>query len=309
MIHLFSPAPALDLEAVVRPPVSGKIGALGQWSFSPGGKAVNLARFLRAWKMNGRLTLGSGGGTDPSHVLYAALLRREGLRASYVDPVAPIRLNLVTHQPESSSKYNHSGFPLSAKSLATYERETLARLKRGDTWVLAGRVPFGASLERVPAWVKRLERQGVRCVVDTSGLLLKALLKASPSFLKVNLHEIGEALGREIDSLEDLLAMLPSLQSRGLRHGAVTDGDRGALLWDGAEIALALPPKVRASSRVVVGAGDAFLAGYLKAWRDHASLTERARWAVASGACVAKDGIDGFDPRLVASLSRGVTFG
>jgi fructose-1-phosphate kinase PfkB-like protein len=62
-------------------------------------------------------------------------------------------------------------------------------------------------------------------------------------------------------------------------------------------------------SRVVVGAGDAFLAGYLKAWRDHASLTERARWAVASGACVAKDGIDGFDPRLVASLSRGVTFG
>ncbi len=309
MIHLFSPAPALDLEAVVRPPVSGKIGALGQWSFSPGGKAVNLARFLRAWKMSGRLTLGCGGGTDPSHVLYAALLRREGLRASYVDPLAPIRLNLVTHQPEHSSKYNHSGFPLSAKSLAVYERATLARLKRGDTWVLAGRVPSGAVVARVPVWAKRLEARGVRCVVDTSGLPLKALLKVSPSFLKVNLHEIGDALDRRIGSLEDFLVLLPSLQSRGLRHGAVTDGDRGALLWDGAEIALARPPKVRASSGVVVGAGDAFLAGYLKAWRDRASLTDRARWAVASGACVARDGIDGFDPRVVVRLARGVTFG
>jgi 6-phosphofructokinase 2 len=181
MIHLFSPAPALDLEAVVRPPVSGKIGALGRWSFSPGGKAVNLARFLRAWKMNGRLTLGSGGARIPA--TFCTRRSSVGRVACFLcGPCRPIRLNLVTHQPESSSKYNHSGFPLSAKSLATYERETLARLKRGDTWVLAGRVPFGASLERVPAWVKRLERQGVRCVVDTSGLLLKALLKASPSF-------------------------------------------------------------------------------------------------------------------------------
>lgn len=304
MIRLFSPAPALDLEVGIAPPTSGKIGSLRKFVFSPGGKAVNVSRFFRAWRVPHRLDLGAGGGKDPTHVLYSALLAREGLRASYLDPASPIRLNLVTHRGGTSDKYNHPGFSLAPEALRTYGRSTLSRTRRGDVWVLTGRVPRGLSAGVLRRWMGVLRTRGVRRVIDTSGESLRALLGERPDFVKVNLHEFGEALGRRFRSLDELWALLPALHARGLTHGAVTDGARGALAWEGAEAVRShSAPSVRALP-LVVGAGDAFLAGYLRAWGRGRPLRDRMREASAAGCAVAVRGIAGFTPREAARWEK-----
>jgi 1-phosphofructokinase len=230
-------------------------------------------------------------------------MRREGLKPSYLDRVAPIRVNLVTDGDGPARKYNHPGHPLGAAALRAYGRG-LRRLRRGDLWVLTGRVPPGVP-EGLPArWVRDLERRGVRCAVDASGRPLAALLKARPSFVKVNLFELGEALGRGSGSLEDLLDVLPALHRRGLRHGAVTDGAQGVLAWEGPEVVRAAPPRLPRTTAPVVGAGDAFLAGYLRAWRMGLDLRGRVRSACGAGAAVAERGVLGFDPRRAEALSR-----
>jgi fructose-1-phosphate kinase PfkB-like protein len=145
-------------------------------------------------------------------------------------------------------------------------------------------------------------------VVDTSGPFLAAVLSAGPSFIKVNLDEMGEALGRRLPSFDDFWAILPMLQKKGLYHGAVTDGSKGAVVWEGAEASEVRPPRLSSIQECVVGAGDAFLAGYLKAWREKKSLRDRARWATAAGAAVAQYGIAGFDPKKVEKKLRQVSF-
>jgi 1-phosphofructokinase family hexose kinase len=308
MIHLFSPAPALDLDVELQSSATGKIGSLHGFSFSPGGKAVNVARFLRAWKKPYRLFLGAGGGEDTTHVLYDSLLRKEGLKASFLDALAPIRLNLVTHQDGVLEKFNHPGFSLSEKALANYERRILSKLHKNDVWLLTGRIPNGLGEKRLQGWVRRLEGRGVQCVLDTSGPMLSALLSTQPSFLKVNLQEMGGALGRRLDSLNRVFEILPKLQALGLTHGAITDGSHGAVVWEGAEVVWARSPRLTKSPSLVVGAGDAFLAGYLKAWREKEPLRERARWASASGAAVAEKGIGGYQSPIVRRFLRQVSF-
>jgi 1-phosphofructokinase len=234
-------------------------------------------------------------------------LRRENLKATYLDPVAPIRLNLVTHGTFGASKYNHAGHSLSEKALSIYERKDLRKLEKGDVWVFAGRAPRGISPQRLKRWILKLESRGVRCVVDTSGPFLASALTAKPSFLKVNLHEMGEALGRRFLSLDAFWEILPSLQKMGLYYGAVTDGSNGAVVWEGAEVVEAHPPRLKETQSCVVGAGDAFLAGYLKAWREKWTLRDRVCWAVAAGATVAECGIGGFDPKKVARKVRQVS--
>jgi len=305
MIRLVSLAPSLDLEVHLRKLPTGKIGILEECRVIPGGKAVNLARFLKAWGVPSRLSQGAGGGGHPTHVLYESLLRGEGLRAEALDPEAPIRTNLVMTGRGPAEKYNHPGFALSRDSLARFER-TFSSFPPGDFFVLTGRCPKGFPASRAAGWVRRLEKRGVHCWVDTSDEPLRALLGAGPSFLKVNLFELGEALGREFKNLEQLIPLLPTLHRRGLRHGAITQGAEGVLAWEGPEVVRARPPKVSRLQPLVVGAGDGFLAGYLHAWRGKKNLAERVRWALASGTTVAAKGIMGFDPKLVARLAAQV---
>jgi 1-phosphofructokinase family hexose kinase len=308
VIHLFSPAPALDLEVETRSPVAGKIGVLNRFSFSPGGKAVNVARYLKAWGIPYRLFLGAGGGEDATHTLYDSLLQKEGLKASFLDALSPIRLNLVEHRDGVSGKFNHPGFSLPEKALGDYERRVLWKLRRNDVWLLTGRIPKGLAKKRLQGWVRRLETRGVQCVLDTSGPMLSALLSTRPFFLKVNLQELGEALGQRLDSLNRIYEILPKLQARGLYHGAITDGSRGAVVWEGADVVWVRSARLNQYSALVVGAGDAFLAGYLKAWNEKLPLRERARWASASGAAVAEKGIGGYQSQLVRRLLRQVSF-
>jgi fructose-1-phosphate kinase PfkB-like protein len=171
---------------------------------------------------------------------------------------------------------------------------------------MTGRVPEGAARAESARWVRALERRGIRCVVDSSGKALNAYFSAKPSFIKVNLFEMAEALGKPLKQLSSIISLLPILHRRGLAHGAVTDGARGVLAWEGPELVLGYPSRVKRLRSPVVGAGDAFLAGYLKAWREGKSLSERVRWACASGAVVAEFGIMGFAPGRAARAARQV---
>jgi fructose-1-phosphate kinase PfkB-like protein len=108
----------------------------------------------------------------------------------------------------------------------------------------------------------------------------------------VNLFEMEEGLKLKLGNLGKLTTLIPLLRKRGLVHGAVTHGSQGSVLWNEREV-WEVKFQVK-SQKLVVGAGDGFLAGYLKASHDKRPLVERARWACAAGAAVAAHGITGF---------------
>ncbi len=259
---------------------------------------MNISRFLGKWGVPNQLWLGAGGGADSTHVLYEKLLKKEGLKAKYLDPQAPIRMNAVVEGEGSKSKYNHPGFPLSKKIWPSL----LKQVKLGDYWVLTGRLPRGMNPIEQSKWIRAAQKKGAKVLLDTSGKSLKEGLKAKPWFFKVNLFEFSQAVGKPLKKLDQIPTIVSKL---GLTHGAVTDGHRGAIVWEGEEVVL-----VKISSAIksplVVGAGDAFLAGYLKCLHEKFPLKARAVIACASGAAVAQTNIHQFKTLTVAGLLKDV---
>ena len=302
MIHLVTLNPALDLELHLRDPKRGKIGEVLESNVQPGGKALNVARFLKKLKVPYAVWLGTGGGAHPTHVLFQALLKKEGLAVRFLSSKTPVRWNVVVGNGNKKLKYNHPGFELDLADFAKLDQS----VRKGDFLVLTGRLPQGMNPSLYGAWVKAYGRKGVRVIVDVSGKPLLEALKARPWFLKVNLQELSEALGKRIPGLSAVPALKHGLLAQmGLLRGAVTDGSNGAIVWDEKETLLVKYTGKRVKG-FVVGAGDGFLAGYLKGAQQNKNLQDRAGLACATATTIARTGIMHFEPRLASKLLQSV---
>jgi 1-phosphofructokinase len=301
MIHLVTLNPALDLELRLLEPTRGKIGEVLESNLEAGGKALNIARFFKKWRLSSQTWLGTGGGNHPTHHLYRSLLAEEGLAPHYLSSKVPIRLNVVVENDRRTEKYNHPGFELDLTDFGRLDQA----VKKEDLLVLTGRLPKGMNPALYGSWIKAFKRRGLWTMVDSSGPALQEALKVKPWFFKVNLFEFSEAIHRKLSSLKQVYQSLPTLLKSGLLHGAVTNGAEGALVWNGAE-AYWVKSSRKVSRQMVVGAGDGFLAGYLKGLKNRKSFMECARLACATGTAVAVTGIMGFDPRLVSRLVKSI---
>jgi 1-phosphofructokinase len=301
MIHLVTLNPALDLSLLLQEPHSGKIGKLPESGVEAGGKALNIARFLKGSGTAATLWLGTGGGDHPTHVLYRSLLKKEGLAARFLSAQAPIRMNAVLESHRHAKKYNHPGHKLPSGLFV----KLLPAVARTNTVVLTGRLPKGMKDSTYSDWIGVFNRRDIRTVVDTSGKALKSALAAKPWFFKVNCFELSEALGRKFASLADVTRAIPSFLKSGLAHGAVTHGAQGALLWKEGEV-IRVSSSQKIGRAFVVGAGDGFLAGYLKGIDSKMSFVDSAKLACATATVVAMKGIMGFDAGSVAEQLKKV---
>jgi len=301
VIHLVSLNPALDISFALEEPSTGKIGKVLDASAEPGGKALNVGRFLKKFKTPSTVWLGTGGGSDPTHVFYRALLNQEKLKVEFLSSKAPIRFNLTLHTRARSAKYNHSGFETELTGFSKF----VSRVKKRDLLVLTGKLPKGVNESLYASWIETFNKKGVQTIVDASGKPLLHALKAKPWFFKSNLFEISEALGRRIKTLKEAEGLVKkNWLKASFRHGALTDGSSGAIVWKDRECYLVQGPKV--SSALVVGAGDGFLAGYLKGVNTGKGLKESAALASACGAVVAAAGIHGFTSEKVSKQLKQI---
>ncbi len=297
MIHLVTLNPSLDLHFELDAASRGKVGAVRGQSIHPGGKGLNLARFLSRMMVPFRCWVAGAGRAHPTQRLYRELLRlgEPCLPAGNLPVSAPVRFNLHLSRGGSFEKHNHPGYALTRAELRSLLDFLFRRTRPGDLVVLTGRLPAGAPEDTYREWIMRLQSQGRVIILDTSGEPLRKALDARPFFVKVNLFEMGQALGTSFRNLESFKTRIPSLIRKGIVRGAVTDGARGAIAWDGATVLrLKAPGPVRSPG--VVGAGDGFLAGWLAGLSAGLSLSVRARFAAECGARVAKMGIGDFRP-------------
>jgi len=130
--------------------------------------------------------------------------------------------------------------------------------------------------------VRAARAAGLRVAVDTSGSTLSAVLSATPQLVKPNAHELAEVTGRLIRTIGDVTAAAELLRAKGLDTVLVSLGRDGAVLVDGNS---ALHGRAAAVTAInTVGAGDAFLAGYLAADANASTPADRLACALQWGA-------------------------
>ncbi|OBF36743.1 1-phosphofructokinase [Mycobacterium sp. ACS1612] len=284
MITTVTANPSLDRTLYLSRLRPGEVNRAASTMVEPSGKGVNVALALRGAGVPVRAVLPVGGSAGDEIV---ALL--DGLGLDHVDvPIAgSLRSNITLVEADGrTTKVNEPGprlFDAEAEALCA------ASLAASGDWVVwAGSLPDGFTAQRLATAIAAARAAGRRVALDCSGPPLAQVLAHTggglPDLVKPNAEELAEVTHRTLRTLGDAVDAARSLHARGVRTVLVSLGADGALLVDAD-----LPRPLHGNApvrRVVntVGAGDAFLAGWLAAAHAGASSQDAFANALRFGA-------------------------
>jgi 1-phosphofructokinase family hexose kinase len=269
----------------------------------PGGKGVNVARTL---KTLGQPVVATGfaGGATGTRIVEA--LTAEAILNDFVRIREESRTNTAVLDPTNGeqTEINERGPAVSEIELALF-RDKLLYLARGAAIVVfAGSLPRGVDSDVYADLIRELRKLGLVVVIDTDGDPLRHAVRAEPHVVSPNILEAEELVGHEFNDDEDRVIAVREMVSLGAREAIMTvpDGCFASVLVDGESVL----HRVRIERREAVasvGAGDAFLAGYVAARYGGEPPGECLRYGVACGAdSVQRLGAGLVDPHKVDRL-------
>ncbi|WP_422743173.1 1-phosphofructokinase family hexose kinase [Mycobacterium sp. WMMD1722] len=295
MIVTVTPNPSIDRTVMLSATlVRGAVQRVDRVLDEPGGKGVNVARALT---LAGVDTVALLPAADRDPLLSA--LQTGGVPFRRVPTDQPVRTNLAITEPDgTTTKLNERGAILAAPAAQALTAAVVEAAAGADWVVLSGSLPPGPAEDWYAVAVAALAGTGCRIAVDTSEGPLAALAaafdRAAPDLLKPNAEELAGLVGARPEDLEraaaagdpgPVVSAARHLVDRGVGAVLATLGAAGAVLVDATGAWLAVPPPI--APRSTVGAGDAALAGYLRATAAGAEPPVRLRMAVAYGSAAA----------------------
>ena len=294
-------SPAID--ATVRMnawPTDGCIIKNAADTFAPGGKTVNVARWLA--KRGASVACGGLLGEDNA-VMFERELEKYGIEDRFVRVPGATRVNEMFVTPEGSFKVNRPAFPgVVPSDLMSF----VFGLTSSDIVVLSGSLPKDYPADTYRTLVEAAKKAGAKVVLDASGKALVEGVKAHPDVIKPNAEECEALVGFVPKTPEGFKQATAALKAF-CDYPIISDG--GAGCWFDGEFVPA--PKVEVLD--TTAAGDTLLAEWC--WQFCASLTSGKdsasplglRYAVAAGsaACMMPGG-EPPDVALVENLAREI---
>ncbi|MET0476143.1 MAG: 1-phosphofructokinase [Mycobacterium sp.] len=295
MIVTVTPNPSIDRTVALGAPLTrGAVHRVTSATSEPGGKGVNVARALT---LAGLDTVAVLPASDADPIV--AALRASGVSFRCVPISGAVRTNLaITESDGTTTKLNEPGAHLDESALAALTRTVVEYAKSAAWVVLSGSLPPGVPDHWYADVVAQLSSSPCQIAVDTSERPLDALAAAfgtaAPDVIKPNAEELAGLVGASPEALElaaaqrdpaPVVAAATTLIERGAKTVLVTLGAAGAVLVDPTGSWMASPPPI--SPRSTVGAGDASLAGYVRAAVGGAEPPRRLQMAVAYGSAAA----------------------
>lgn len=289
-------APNFKLDAVTR------ITELRQ---DPGGKGINVSKVIKqlggesvAWAVLGGNT---GRGIKAS-------LEEMGIACRAFEVEGETRTNLKVVDPvdDTHTDINEPGPVVTDAMLDDMLAQLVAEISEGDIVVLAGSIARGASDDTYEKWVKACREAGAKVFLDADGDKLVAGIKGNPFLIKPNEIELGNMLGRTLDTDEKVAEAARELIAQGLDNVVVSMGGAGAMFVSADRVVKGGSVKVPVGS--TVGAGDSVVAALAFAEEKGMSLEEKVKLSMATGAAnVMQSGTQAAPRDLVDSLIEKVT--
>ena len=271
--------PSLDRTMAFPAVVRGEVLRADSTIEDPGGKGVNVTRFLTAHGTDSVAVLPVGG--PMGHALVSAL-DDAGIPHRDIPIAGHTRANVAVVEPDgTTTKLNEAGPVLTASEVDALVAAVAELATPGDWVVVAGSLPTGQSTDVVLRVAEVARAVGARFALDISGQALADGLSARPDLIKPNEEELGEILGRELSSIDEVLAGCDEARARGAAAVICSLGKDGAVLVDADGAWHGTGPRVPVLS--TVGAGDSLLSGFLHAGGSGPeALREGIAWATAA---------------------------
>lgn len=276
-IYTFTLNPAYDVHAYAPQFVPFHENLAQIQSREAGGKGLNITRALQAAQIPNTavIVLGTENGGD-----FRQYLQSSGIDCLLFETEGRIRENLTLHCADApETRISFSGFRLEEAMLPKI-RAALA-VDSQTVITFTGRVPDGIGMDSVKTFLKELQRQGAKIVVDSRSFTPEDLYEVQPWLIKPNQEEISAFFGCAVETVADAAARARELATRGIDNVMISLGQQGALLAADGAVLHAQPPEIQAVS--TVGAGDSTIAGFLTATAQGQAPEACLRLAVAFG--------------------------
>ncbi|MCO5309264.1 MAG: 1-phosphofructokinase [Austwickia sp.] len=301
MILTLTPNPSVDRTITVAALTRGAVQRATDTRMDPGGKGINVSRALA---LNGAATtaiLPIGGGHGR---MMLELLEAAGTPVCTVPIRGAIRANVALVEPDgTTTKINELGPTLDPDEVEAVLAKVTDISDAPLSWVVGcGSLPPGMPEGVYGDLVRRVHERGGRVAIDTSGAPLTLAIPAGPDLIKPNRVELGELVGRDLDTLGAVVEAARDLIAGGIGEVLVSLGRDGAVLVTRDTVTHAIASVAQPLS--TVGAGDCTLAGYLLASRRGDSPAQALATAVAFGAAaVGLPGSEVPNPAQVAQIT------
>ncbi len=244
-----------------------------------GGKAVNVARALKVLQTDVTLIGVLAGRTGQ---LIKEDLSACGFAQEWVFAQGETRTNITLKVAKGgkSSRLIEPGASLTAAVQSRFKKIFLKELLQTNAVVFSGSLPPSVDKSFYASLIRSAQAKHVMTVLDTSGEVLRAGLKASPFIIKPNRQEAEDVLGYNLSSDKALVRGLKELAGHGPRIVLVSLGEKGLAGYDGARMFVASSPERHGNT---VGCGDAALAGFISAFLKGDVFDQCVRYAAACG--------------------------
>ena len=270
-----------------------------------GGKGINVARSLRSLGVP-VLATGFAGGRNGDAI-------RDGLSDAaipfdFVEIEGHSRTSTAIVDPTNGSQteVNEHGPEVSPAEAHEFSRRLDHLLEYATAVVFAGSLPANLDESFLVNLIQRARDRGLYTVVDSTPAVLRAALKAEPSFVSPNQNEAETVVGFDFIESEDFLRGLGRLVDLGSEKACITSPEGHSYFTSDDDVICAEAPQVEALSNI--GSGDAYLAGLL-AGTLHRDLPPRDAVRLAAGCAAANAeslGAGVFDPLRAEEMAESV---
>ncbi|MGI6268944.1 MAG: 1-phosphofructokinase [Candidatus Howiella sp.] len=287
MIYTVTFNPAIDYVLHMPALHPGEVNRAASEAVYYGGKGINVSCVLQTLGLLNTAIAFTAGFTGTA---LRDGLEASGVRTDFIELGTGLTRINVKIKADAETDINANGPDIGLDALnALYKK--LGRLKAGDYLCLSGSIPPSLPDDVYEKILQSLSGKGIESIVDATGDLLVNVLKHHPFLIKPNGFELGEILGTELRTMDEIEAGARKLQERGARNVLVSLAGDGALLVTEAGVrhVLAAPEgKVKNS----VGAGDSMVAGFLAGYIETGDLLYALRLGTAAGSATAfSDGL------------------
>lgn len=261
MIYTVTFNPSLDYIVSVDDFKLGMTNRTSSELLLPGGKGINVSTVLMNLGIEST-ALGFTAGFTGDEI--ERRLKTMGVKSEFIKiNQGNSRINLKLKSIDGT-EINGSGPDISEEEAQRLIRR-LEGLTEGDVLFLAGSIPASLPDDMYQRIMGRLQKKGIRIVVDATGELLTNVLEYHPFLIKPNNHELGEIFHTTLQTREQVVPYGKKLQEMGARNVLISMAGEGAVLVaEDGQVLMAPAPEGRLVNGV--GAGDSMVAGFMAGW-------------------------------------------
>lgn len=257
----------------------GEVNRTSTYHLDASGKGVNVARILGQLGIPAVHLTHAGGALRK---LFLTLAEKDDLQIIAPDSGSEVRFctTLLNREKGTTTELVEEAKPVNPATEKEVRKAFQALLGRVECLVISGTIAPGYGDTLYAEFVREAKEAGKRVVLDIRGKDLLSCLPHKPDVVKTNLLEFAGTFlevspgGEQIQDQWVLQRVEEEVKRLAREYGVVsitTNGKEDTLYYHKGQVVRMPVPLIEENTLPVLnttGCGDAFLAGFLKAWGE-----------------------------------------